>query len=164
MDAKGLTVFNYKFDIKDANGTLRYRAASVTEGLFTYHARVWNPDGSEAIAVHQQKKLTMLAMNFNLVNPDGTLLTEGKQIVHMTRTEYHFPALGITMDGNFLALNFVFKKDGQVIASVKKKILAWGECYEISFEDESLEHFFLGAVMMVQLAIAAARNKQRRRK
>ncbi len=164
IDAKGLTLFNYKFDVKDENGNLVYRAGTVTESLITYNARISNPDGSEALAIHQQKKLTLAAMNFNLVLPDGTVLTEAKQVVHMFRSEYQFPALGFTMGGDFLSLRFTFKKDGKDIAKVNKKVLAWGDCYELSFEDPSLELPLLGAIMVAQLAIAAARNKQRRRR
>ena len=84
MDAKGLTLFNYKFDIRDSAGNLFYRAATVTEGVFTHHARVYYPNDAEAMAVHQQKKVTLAALNFDIVAPNGALgKLAGDQLVKL---------------------------------------------------------------------------------
>ena len=163
MDAKGLTLMNYKFEIRDQAGNLRYKAATVTESMFTYNARVYYPNDAEALAIHQQKKLTMMAINFDIVAPNGALVTQVMQNVKMTSYSYTLPQLGITVDGDFLALNFVFYRNGQPIGAVRKKIMAWGDCYEVEYTDASLEQVFLAMVMVVQMVIAYHRNQRRRR-
>lgn len=162
MDAKGLTMMNYKFEIKDHLGNLRYRAATVTESMVRYNARLYYPNDTEAMAIHQQKKMTMVAMNFDIVTPDGALVTQAMQEVKMTSFSYHLPQLGIRMDGDFFALNFAFYRNNQPIGKVTKKLMAWGDCYELEFNDPSLEQVLLSAVMVVQMVIAANRNRRRR--
>ena len=163
MDAKGLTLMNYKFEIRDQAGNLRYKAATVTESMITYNARVYYPNDAEALAIHQQKKLTMMAINFDIVTPNGVLVTQVMQNVKMTSYSYHLPQLGITVDGDFLALNFVFYRNGQPIGAVRKKFMSWGDCYEVEYTDASLEQVFLAMVMVVQMVIAYHRNHRRRR-
>lgn len=163
MDAKGLTLFNYKFDIKDAAGNLRYRAATVTEGVFTYHARVYYPNDAEAMGIHQQKKLTFAAMNFDIVAPNGSLVTEVLQKLHFATTEFQLPQLGLTVTGDFFSLNFSFMRGNQVVAAVCKKVLAWGDCYELEYYDPNLEQVLLATIMVIQIFIAASRQRRRRR-
>ncbi len=162
MDAKGLTMFNYKFEIRDEQGMLRYRAATVSESMVAYNARIYHLDDTEAMAIHQQKKMTFAAMNFDIVAPNGALVTEAIQKIHMTQYIYELPQLGITVQGDFFALNFGFYRNGQGIGKVTKKLMAWGDCYEVEFIDPSLEQVFLSAVMVIQMLIAAQRNRRRR--
>lgn len=163
MDAKGLSLVNYKFEIRDQAGNLRYKAATVTEGMFTYNARVYYPNDAEVLAIHQQTKMTMMAINFDIVAPNGALVTQVMQNVKMTSYSYTLPQLGITVDGDFLAMNFLFYRNGQPIGAVRKKIMAWGDCYEVEYVDPSLEQVFLAMVMVVQMVIAYHRNHRRRR-
>ena len=163
MDAKGLTLFNYKFDIKDAAGNLRYRAATVTEGMFTYNARVYYPNDAEAMIIHQQKQLTLAAMNFNIFAPNGALVTEVLQKIHFATSEFQLPQLGLVVTGDFFSLNFSFMRGNQVVAAVRKKVLTWGDCYELEYYDPNLEQVLLAVIMVIQIFIAASRQRRRRR-
>ena len=161
MDAKGITLFNYKFDIKDSQGNVRYRAATVTESMLTYNARVYNPDESEAMIIHQQKKLTFASMNFDIFAPDGTLVTEVLQKVHFATSEFQLPRLGLVVTGDFFSINFSFKRGNEVVASVRKKVLSWGDCYELEYCDPELEKVLLATIMVIQIVIAASRRRRR---
>ena len=161
MDAKGLTLFNYKFDIKDAAGNVCYRAASVTESMITYNARIYNPDDSEAMIIHQQKKMTFAAMNFDILAPNGALVTEVLQKVHLATSEFQLPQLGLVVTGDFFSVNFTFKRGDEVVCSVRKKVLAWGDCYELEYYDPSLTQILLATIMVIQLVIAASRRRRR---
>ena len=160
MDARGLTLMNYKFDIRDAAGNLRYRAATVTESMFTYNARIYYLNDAEALVIRQQKKMTMAAMNFDILTPNGQLITEVMQKVHFTKSEFQLPRLGLVVTGDFLSVNFTFNRGNQVVAAVRKKVLAWGDCYELEIYDSSLEQVLLAAVMVIQMAIAASRRRR----
>ena len=63
MDAKGLTLLNYKFDIKSEDGSLRYRAATVTESLVSYNARVYNPDDTEDMPMNSVVRATIASVS-----------------------------------------------------------------------------------------------------
>ena len=162
MDAKGLTALNYKFDIKSADGVVRYRAATVTESLMTYNARIYYPNDAEALIIRQQKKMTLAAMNFDIFSPNGTLVTEVLQKVHFTKSEFQLPNLGLVVTGNFLSINFTFARGNQTVAAVRKKVLSWGDCYELEIFDPQLEQVLLAAIMVIQMVIAASRQRRRR--
>ena len=162
MDAKGLTLLNYKFDIRDEMGNLCYRAATVTESMLTYNARVYYPNDAEAMIIRQQKKMTMAAMNFDIFAPDGNLITEVLQKIHFTTSEFQLPQQGIVVTGDFLSINFSFMRGNQKVATVSKKILSWGDCYEIEFYDSSLDKLLLATIMVIQMVIAASRKRRRR--
>lgn len=164
MDAKGLTLVHYKFDIKDIDGNVRYRAATVTENLMRYSARVYYPDDSEAMIIRQQKEMTLASYNFDILSPSGELVTDVLQQIRFANFEFLLPKLGMVVTGDFLSLNFVFKKGDQEVCTVRKKVLSWGDCYELTFYDKNLEQVFLAAVMVIQIAIAAHRRHRRHRR
>lgn len=161
MDAKGLTLLNYKFDVKTADGTVKYRAATVTEGLLTYNARIYYPNDAEALIIRQQKKMTLAAMNFDILSPNGVLITEVLQKVHFNKSEFQLPNLGLVVTGDFLSINFAFTRGNQTVATVRKKILSWGDCYELEIFDPEIEQVLLAAIMVIQMVIAAARRRRR---
>lgn len=162
FDAKGLALFNYRFEIKDEAGNVRYKAESVTESWIRYNAKLYDAQDRELIKVSQQSKMTFAAMNFDFLTPDGEIITDAIQKVSMVNYTYNLGKFGITMSGNFLKLSFDFIRDGKPIAHVDKKILSWGDCYEISYTDPALEQVFLASVLMIQLVLAANRNRRRR--
>ncbi len=163
FDAKGLSLLNYKFEIKDESGQVRYKAATLTESMIRYNAMLYDAYDRELIKVSQQKKLTMVAMNFDFLTPQGTLITDAIQKVKMIDYEYTLGAYGILISGNFFDMCFDFSRGGQLVARVQKKLLAWGDSYEIEFADPSLEQILLASVLMIQLVVAANRNRRRRR-
>ncbi len=160
LATSGLTMFNYKFSIKDAYGNDRYQAATVTQG-FGYAAKLYTPNQMELFTVQQQKKMTMAAMNFDMV-AGGQLLTEIRQIVRMTKYSFELPQLGMTVDGDFIGHRYQFFRGGQVVASLTRKMMSWGDSYEIEFADSNLEHYLLAATLAIELV--TIHNRQRRRR
>lgn len=161
MDAKGLTLFNYKFDIRNGAGDVCFRAATVTESAFTYNARVYYPNDAEALVIHQQKKMTMGSMNFDIFAPNGTLVTEVLQKLHFATSEFQLPQFGLVVTGDFFAINFTFKRGEEVVATVRKKIMSWGDSYEIEFADPAMDQILIATIMVIQMVIAAARRRRR---
>lgn len=160
FSTSGISMFNYKFSIKDAYGNDRYLASTVTQG-FGYAAKLYAPNQAEIFTVQQQKKMTMAAMNFDMV-ASGQLLTEIRQIVHMTKYSFELPQLGITIDGDFIGHRYHFSRGGQPVATLSRKIMAWGDSYELEFADGNLEHYLLAATLAVELV--TIHNRQRRRR
>ncbi len=162
FDAKGLTMFNYQFEIKDEQGVVRYRAATISESMIRYNAMLYDAYGNDLIKVSQQKKMTVAAMNFDFLTPDGRVITDAMQQVKMFNYEYVLGAFGINISGNFLKMSFEFTRNGVPVAKVNKKMVAWGDSYELEFADPNLEQILLASVLMIQLVCAANRNRRRR--
>lgn len=159
FDAKGLTMLNYKFEIRDEAGNLCYKAATVTESLTRHNAKLFDAYDNEIIKVSQQKKLTLSAMNFDLLNSAGQVVCEAIQKVKFVTFTYDLKPLDINIAGNFIKMTFDFARNGQPIAHVRKKFMSWGDCYEVEIFDPSLEVIFLASVLMIQLVIAAQRRR-----
>ena len=160
LATSGLTMFNYKFTIKDEYGNDRYLAATVTQG-FGYAAKLYAPNQMELFTVQQQKKMTMALMHFDMV-VGGQLTTAIRLIVHMTKYSFELPQMGITVDGDFIGHRYQFFRGGQIVASVSRKMMSWGDSYEIEFADSSLEHYLLAATLAI--ALVTIHNRQRRRR
>ena len=159
FDAKGLSLLNYKFEIRDEAGNLCYKAATVTESLTRYNAKLFDAYDNEIIKVSQQKKMTLSAMNFDLLNSAGQIVCEAIQKVKFTTFTYDLKPLDIHIDGNFFKMTYDFSRNGQPIAHVRKKFMTWGDCYELEIYDPSLEVIFLASVLMIQLVIARQRRR-----
>ena len=160
FDAKGLTLFNYKFEIKDEAGNVRYTAATVSESMIRHNARVYDLNDNTVVRISQQKKLTMVAVNFDILDGNDNVITEAIQKVNLVNYIYELKQLGITLSGNFLKLEFDFVRGGNTIARVRKKFLSWGDSYEVEFCDPSLEKVFLACVMMIQIVCAIQRRRR----
>ena len=124
MSTEGASLVNYKFVVRDAQGNVRYTAATVSEAMFTHHARLYYTNGAEALQVHQQKKMTLAAMNFDLVTPDGRHITEVLQKNKLTKYVYEMPQIGLVADGDFVSHNFTYTRNGQTVAKVSMKWLS----------------------------------------
>ncbi len=159
FDAKGLSLLNYKFEIRDEAGNVCYKAATVTESLTRHNAKLFDAYDNEIIKVSQQKKLTLSAMNFDLLNSAGQVVCEAIQKVKFVTFTYDLKPLDINIAGNFIKMTFDFTRNGQPVAHVRKKFMTWGDCYEVEMEDPSLEVIFLASVLMIQLVIAAQRRR-----
>lgn len=159
FDAKGLSLLNYKFEIRDEAGNVCYKAATVTESLTRHNAKLFDAYDNEIIKVSQQKKLTLSAMNFDLLNSAGQIVCEAIQKVKFVTFTYDLKPLDINIAGNFIKMTFDFTRNGQPVAHVRKKFMTWGDCYEVEMEDPSLEVIFLASVLMIQLVIAAQRRR-----
>lgn len=157
----GVSFVNYKFIIKDAAGNDCYTAATETVSMTRYAAKLRDMGGREICMVEQQKKMTMMAMNFDM-KVGGQLVTEILQIVHMTKYAFELPQLGISVDGDFIGHTYRFLRSGQLIGEVKRSMMSWGDAYEISFADPNLEHPLLAAVLAIEMVTINSRNRRRR--
>jgi len=158
----GLTAFNYKFSVKNELGQDLYQAATVTESMTRYTAKLYTLQGHEIFTVKQQSKLTFAAMNFDMLI-NGRVFTPINQIVHMTSYEFEMPNIGISITGDFLAHNYRFTYNGALVGRLTRKMLAWGDSYVLEFINPQLERPLLAAIMAIELVTIASRNKRRRR-
>lgn len=53
------------------------------------------------------------------------------------------------IEGTFYAHAFDVLDQGQIVASIKKKYISWGDTYEITVTDEENEAFYLALVILI---------------
>ena len=65
------------------------------------------------------------------------------------RAKYDIHAEGLEIDGDWWDLNFGVYKNGQQVADINKKLIAWGDTYEVTILDESLEELIICLVVAI---------------
>ncbi len=158
----GISLINYKFQIKDAFGNVKYTAATVTESMTRMKSRLYDLSGNTILDVFQQSKLTFSAINFDIIE-NGQVVSEVIQKNNFTSFTYLLPQFGISIEGDFFSWNFCFyNSNHQPIGAVSKKVLSFGDHYEIDLADAAFEKYAIAAVMAIQLVTANMRRKRRR--
>lgn len=67
--------------------------------------------------------------------------------------------LGLNLLGNFTSHEFSLSQRGRAIGSIKKAWFSWGDAYELTVEDESLEMLFVAVVIAVDSLLDAASRR-----
>ena len=158
MDPKGITVVNYRFTIRDAAGRECLYAETQPTAI-TYKMHITDLYGNELLVVQQSKKLTMASVNFEMWK-NGQLLTNVIQRVKLTTYNYDLPELGMRADGKILMFNFTMSAGDRQVAQISKKVLAWGDSYEILINDPRDTEAVLGFVTCIQMLTIRNRHKR----
>lgn len=158
-----ITLVNYKLSVKNEDGQDVYKIASVSDNLMRYKWKMWDTNDNELMVVEQKKALTMMAVNFDVII-GGQHVMDIMQKVKFTKYFFQIPQYDITIDGDFISHVFNITQKGNVVAKIQRKILSWGDCYEIDISDPSYEMTVLAAVIAVECMVIISRNRRRRRR
>jgi len=164
LGTDGASFFNYKFEIKDEFGNLRYTAKTVTEKMFGYTLRVWYPDGTEAFTVQTQKKLTLASLHFEMLDANGNRITQILQRNKLTKFVYELPEFDMLADGDFISHKFDIMQGGRKVGFVDRKMMSWGDNFMIEFDDPAHEQLMIAITAAVELATAHARHQRAKRR
>lgn len=159
MVPDGVTLVNYRFNVKNEQGEDLYTIASVSENLVRYKWRMWDMDQKEILVLDQQKALTFSAINFD-VFVDGKKTMEVLQKNKFTKYVYTIPQADLTADGDFISHNFKITKNKTEVAHILRKLLSWGDSYEVEISDPEL----MPAVMAMVIAVECSEINSRRRR
>ena len=160
----GVSLFNYQFEMKDENGNVRYIAKTVTEKMIGYTLRVWYPNGTEAFVVQTKKKLTLASLQFEMVLPNGQHVTDILQKNKFVKYVYELPQYNMVADGDFISHKFSIKQGGRQVGFIDRKMMSWGDSFEIQFEDPAMEQLVLATTLAVELANIHQRQTRSRRR
>lgn len=72
-----------------------------------------------------------------------------KQRFSFFRMKLDIVSEGVLVSGDLFELNFSIEKHGKEIAKINKKILSWGDTYQLTLFDESEELLALGIVLAI---------------
>lgn len=102
----------------------------------------------------------MMAINFNII-ANNQFISQILQKIKKGKYSYICPELGLVADGDFLSLNFRVYKNNQEIAVVNKKLMGWGDSYELTVNDQNNVTSVLAIVLATQLVTIYRRRRRR---
>jgi uncharacterized protein YxjI len=75
-------------------------------------------------------------------------------------TKFHFlyQSKKYQISGDFFGFNYMMKDDQGVVLQIQKKILSWGDTYQLAIEDTLDETIAVGIVLMIDDFIDDARR------
>jgi uncharacterized protein YxjI len=160
LSTKGVSFVNYQFEVKDEQGNMRYTAKTVSERLTGYTLRVWYPNGAVAFTVQSKKKMTLMNLQFEMVLPDGGIVADILQKNKLRKYVYEVPQYNLLLEGDFISHKFDINQGGRRVGLVERKMMSWGDSYEIQFEDPAMEQIILAAALAVELGVIASRRRR----
>lgn len=145
-----------KFNVKDELGADKY----FIEGEFLslgHKLHIQAMDGKE-LALIQEKILTFLPKFFILMN--GNQVAEIVQKFTLFKPKYVVNGLNWTIAGDFLQHDYSILKDGKIIASIHKKWLSWGDCFEIDTQNDVDPVMVLAVVLAIDCVLDAQERRR----
>lgn len=149
-----------KFTVKDEQGQDQY----FVEGSFFRIPKTFSifDSGRQEIGVITKKTFSFLPTFF--VGVDGKEEVVIKKELTFLKPRYAIEAEGIDVQGNWWEMTFDILRHGEVIGSVRKEWLTWGDTYQVNILDETMEHLVVSLVIAIdcvkadQAAAASAGN------
>lgn len=149
--------FRDKFRVTDESQkelyTLEGKFLSIQNKL-----QLLNMNGSQVL--NAKKKLFRLFATYEIFTPHGELVAEVKRKFSI-RPKFQV-TVGheeLTVDGSLFAHSFGIFKDGQEEASIQKKIISWGDTYEINVSNEQNTELYLFMVIIIDQVIHEQKKK-----
>lgn len=142
-----------KFTVKDK----QERDAYYVEGSFMKIPKsfsIMNKDRKE-IGLITKKVFSFLPKFFLEVNGKEILTIEKEFTLFKAR--YSIDGEGITVNGNWIDMDFEILQHGKVIGSVSKEWFTWGDSYKVEVLDDKLETI----VISIVIAIDCVKSDQR---
>ncbi len=152
---------NYKFDVKDERGNLKYTVCSGAEGFNGYRVTMVDLSGREIVLVKQKHQATFTAVNFEAYI-NGQFVTDLMHKATFSRYYYELPQLGLKAIGDFINCRYtVVDQNGNEWAKISKRVMSWGDNYEIDIADSRNELLILATTFAVQMMVATLRRRRR---
>lgn len=131
--------------VLDINGAEKYccEAESVYPGRKVH---LYDLSGKE-ISVVEERYSDMVKEYF--IHIDGKTATQVDERFSLFKEKYQAEGFGWEITGDFFARRFSIIKNGKCVASVSKKLLSLGDCYEIDIEDEKDETKAIAIVIII---------------
>lgn len=142
--------FKDKFRVFDENENLQYeikgKVVSITNKL------EFLDKNGELLFRSNRKVLTLLPKYFiyNLRNEEVATI----QRLFSLRPKFNLSILRkeMRLDGSLLAHSFTIYENDDIIATIRKKIISWGDTYEIEiFDDENVELLLFTVIVLDQV-------------
>lgn len=124
---------NDSVKVLDINGTEKFygKSDSTDSGKRLY---IYDMKGTEVAAVEEIGRGFSAKKYFVYTN--GVRITEIINKFSLLKEKYFAEGLGWEITGDFFARRFFFIKNGKKLVAFNKKLMSWGDCYEIDVEND----------------------------
>jgi uncharacterized protein YxjI len=150
--------FKDKFTVKDEKGNDLFQ---VQGKVFSMKNKIdlMNMDGSTVLSA--EKKMWSFVATYFILSPHN------EQIAVVKRKFGLKPNFSVSMGNEELTVNgsifghqFVIKNEGEEVVKISKKIISWGDAYEVDIVDEHHKELLLFVVIIIDQIMeeAAKRN------
>lgn len=134
-----------KFSVKDLNEQDVY----FVEGSFLQIPKTFTIlNTSRQEIAHITKKVFSLLPKF-FVEVDGREILTIKKEFSLFKGRYTIENTDIDMRGDWWDMDFTIYRQGEKIGEVHKKWLSWGDSYEVTIYNESLETIIIALVVAI---------------
>lgn len=142
--------FRDKFNVMDENQNPVYQ---VLGKVFSIHNKLELLDMNNAMVLRSQKKLFRIFPHYQLFDPSGEDIASIKAKFSLRpKFDLFIKDKKLEVDGSLFAHSFGINQDGNLLASISKKIISWGDTYEIEiFEEENVELFLFVVIVLDQV-------------
>lgn len=148
--------FRDKFRIMDENQKELYSV----EGKFmsiSNKLQLLNMDGSQVL--NARRKIMSFLPRYFLFTPHGDqVATIRRKFGLRPKFEIEIENEVLTVDGTLFGHNFAVIRNGQEVASIQKRVISWGDTYEINVLDELNTELYLFIVIIVDQVIHEKKN------
>lgn len=111
--------------------------------------------------LNANKKVFSIMPKYFIYTPQGDLLAEVQRKFALR------PRFIVTVDneeldveGSFWGHSFGVMRNGQEVASISKKVISWGDTYEINIADELNTELYLFIVIIIDQIVHEQKNRQ----
>jgi uncharacterized protein YxjI len=147
------------FKVFDEEQTLIYEAKGK---FFTLNSRRdLFKVGSTAPILTMKQKVVAFAPTYYLFDKNNEQIAKmAQQLLTFFGTKFQFVYQGkkYQLSGDFLGFNYMMKDDQSIVLQIQKKILSWGDTYQLAIEDTLDETIAVGIVLMIDDFIDDARR------
>lgn len=107
-------------------------------------------DLSQNVLYKSHKRVLALMAQYTIFKPNGEEVAFIKRKFSL-RPSFHLEILGkdMVIEGNYFAHAFDIIDDGRVVASIRKKIISWGDTYEIEINDQNHVELYLFVIIIL---------------
>lgn len=141
-----------KFTIKDEYGQDRY----YVEGeVFTFGKKlhIYNRNNQEVAFIKQE--VWSFMPRFYVFCGDRQVAEINKSFTFLL-PKYTIDGLNWEIDGSFMAHDYQITHNGNLIVSIRKEWMTWGDSYELNISDPRDEILALSVVLTIDCVMAAA--------
>ena len=145
-----------RFNITDEYGLERY---SVQGEIFTLGKKlhIYDPNGEE-VAFIQQKLFSVMPRFYVYVN--GNKIAEILKEFTFLKPRYDIFGKNWTVEGDFLAHDYIISEHGNEIASVHKVWMSWGDSFELSIYNTEDEIGLIAVILTIDAVMDVNNNSR----
>jgi len=139
-----------KFDITDEAQNLKFQVKGKFMSI-TNKMELLDPSG--AMLMHSNRKVFTIMPKYFIYNKqDQEVATIKRLFALRPRFELSLLRKELSVEGSFFAHSFGIFDGERAVASIKKRIISWGDTYEIEIlEEENIELYLFVVIILDQI-------------